>query len=447
VATERLEVDVFAGQRPVETRVRKPVRVTPDGFAGISYGGSVYPLVAGNSINLEGVSWEIEDCNRFLISGSPIPYAPEQKNRMGENEFLNLTIEWNLDEAPTGFYLAFNADFVSARQVIRTLEINGLGIQRWDVSHRQADNGKFYDWFARIETPAPYSDVVTVVESLFNEPLLDLSEVSADLDTVKFDEYERQISALRSDLSRLKAELERSTDERSELKRKLSESDKTQKRLDSELEKSKKDNLRIDEMLHRIRDDVIQRESQRIKESVNLDAAEGLMQDLITENSDLKVKIEEVESAAYRGAVENLELQEVNDRLQNQIDELLEVDRERRISSVVQRDSKQGVEGYLSSGFPRINFIDDSVEQLANLSKPSAALRVIMQIDTGQVIGKDVAGLRGWREISKIATGISGREMSARVYYRPSGEQVDVSVNLKLDDKQQRRHIERLNKI
>jgi hypothetical protein len=101
----------------------------------------------------------------------------------------------------------------------------------------------------------------------------------------------------------------------------------------------------------------------------------------------------------------------------------------------------------LQYAFQRLSFFDDSVDQLVNLVKPSAALRVLFQIDTGLVIGKDVVGLTGWREVTKVATGISGKEMSARIYYKPDGERVIVSLHLKENDKQQRRHIERLRNL
>jgi hypothetical protein len=52
---------------------------------------------------------------------------------------------------------------------------------------------------------------------------------------------------------------------------------------------------------------------------------------------------------------------------------------------------------------------------------PASALRTLVQIDMGELLGKDLQGVRGWREVSKIATGISGSEDMGRIYYKPGG--------------------------
>ena len=135
------------------------------------------------------------------------------------------------------------------------------------------------------------------------------------------------------------------------------------------------------------------------------------------------------------------------DFARNRIGELEELERERRLTRGAHKGQNRGLEGYLQHAFHRLSFFDDSIDQLATLVKPSSALRILFQIDTGQVIGKDVVELSGWREISKVATGIPGREMSARIYYKPDGDKVVVSLHLKEDDKQQRRHIERLKNL
>ena len=67
-----------------------------------------------------------------------------------------------------------------------------------------------------------------------------------------------------------------------------------------------------------------------------------------------------------------------------------------------------------------------------------------MQIDMGELLGKDLEGMRGWREVSKIGTGIAGSEDMGRIYYKPGGNRVLVSVHVKQDDKEQRRHVKRL---
>ena len=46
----------------------------------------------------------------------------------------------------------------------------GLSIQRWDVSHRPASDGKFYDWFARLRFKGTHDEVMSLVGSVFSRP-------------------------------------------------------------------------------------------------------------------------------------------------------------------------------------------------------------------------------------------------------------------------------------
>lgn len=71
-------------------------------------------------------------------------------------------------------------------------------------------------------------------------------------------------------------------------------------------------------------------------------------------------------------------------------------------------------------------------------------MRALAEIDSGRLVGKDLEGMSGWFEVTKLATGIAGSERLGRIYYKPDGRRVLVSVHIKQDDKQQRHHIERL---
>lgn len=77
MAARQIVVKVVDGPIVVENAVRRPVRLTPDGYAGVTYASAVHPLLIGDIVDLSLASWEVEDCNRFLLAGSPIPYAPQ----------------------------------------------------------------------------------------------------------------------------------------------------------------------------------------------------------------------------------------------------------------------------------------------------------------------------------------------------------------------------------
>ena len=76
VGSVKTAVRVLDRDVEVESAIRRPVRLTPDGYAGVAYAGCVYPLRLGDVIELGGPSWEIADCDRFLFSGAVIPDAP-----------------------------------------------------------------------------------------------------------------------------------------------------------------------------------------------------------------------------------------------------------------------------------------------------------------------------------------------------------------------------------
>jgi hypothetical protein len=133
--------------------------------------------------------------------------------------------------------------------------------------------------------------------------------------------------------------------------------------------------------------------------------------------------------------------------LQGRLEEIGEQERERRRSTTARVAPRRGVPGFLDSAFARLTFVLDSVEVLANLEAPASVLRCLVQIDMGELVGKDLEGTRGWREVSKLATGIAGSEDMGRIYYKPDGSRVLVSVHVKQDEKEQRRHIKKLRAV
>jgi len=76
MAPQQVVVKVVNGPSVVDRAIRRPVRLTPDGYAGVVYAGDVYPLFADNVVDVAGPSWELEDCNRFLLGGAAVPFAP-----------------------------------------------------------------------------------------------------------------------------------------------------------------------------------------------------------------------------------------------------------------------------------------------------------------------------------------------------------------------------------
>ena len=126
------------------------MRLTPDGFASVASAARCTPFSPDNLVDIAGSSWEIEDCNRFLFAGAAIPYAPRPGQMTPEPGFDGFSGEWDVETNRFGHYVVFNASERIAGQLVDALEAAGLSVQRWDVSHRTASDGRFYDWFARL---------------------------------------------------------------------------------------------------------------------------------------------------------------------------------------------------------------------------------------------------------------------------------------------------------
>src|SRR5258708_24211241 len=109
MASTQVVVRVLDGPSVVDESIRRPVRLTPDGFAGVVYAGAVYPLLSDNTVDLAGPSWEIEDCNRFLWAGAAVPYAPRQDEAPPRREFSGFGGEWNVESNRFGHNVVFNA--------------------------------------------------------------------------------------------------------------------------------------------------------------------------------------------------------------------------------------------------------------------------------------------------------------------------------------------------
>jgi hypothetical protein len=164
-------------------------------------------------------------------------------------------------------------------------------------------------------------------------------------------------------------------------------------------------------------------------------------------HADLRNSFVSLRDQAEQGDSRILVFEAIVVGLQERLDEFGEQERERRRVAAAHAAPRRGVPGFLDTAFARLTFVLDSVEVLANLDAPASLLRSLVQIDMGEVVGKDLEGMRGWREVSRLATGIAGSEDMGRIYYKPEGNRVVVSVHVKQDDKEQRRHIERLRSI
>jgi hypothetical protein len=447
MASQQGVVRVVDGSSVVDESIRRPVRLTPDGFAGIVYAGAVYPLFADNVVDIAGPSWEVEDCNRFLLAGAAVPYAPRVEEPGAQYQFAGFDGEWNVETNRFGHYVVFNASERIATGVVDALETAGLPVQRWDVSHRPASDGKFYDWFVRLRFKGTHEEALSLVARTFAPVVTDgIAASPPAAATTRLEELEAQVEQLLNLTVELRDRLNAAETDTTLLRQRLAGATERESKLSDDLDRA----LEYQKSLR----DQIAELSRAPEQSVDTKAflakqseTEELLELALAENADLRHSLSGFRERTEQGESRILTLEATVLGLQERLEELGEQERERRKAAAARIAPRRGVPGFLDSAFSRLTFVLDSIEVLANLDAPASMIRCLVQIDMGEVVGKDLEGMRGWREVSKLATGIAGSEDMGRIYYKPDGDRVLVSAHVKQDDKEQRRHIERLRSV
>lgn len=444
MASTRIVVRVLDGSSVVDESIRRPVRLTPDGFAGVAYAGAVYPLLPEDLIDVAGPSWEMEDCNRFLLSGAVIPYGPRLDGDTSAEEYNGFDGDWNIESSRFGHNVVFNSSERVAGNVVDALVAAGLSVQRWDVSHRPASDGRFYDWFARLRFKGSHDECVTRVAAVFSVTRTDVPVQPAPQPTVlRLEDLEAQVEQLLDQVDYLREQLVAAEEGSAELREKLAGATSREVQLTSDLDRAFAHQKSLREQLEPLRDS-----ARHAPETSALLAqqseTEELLELALAENADLRHQVASLLQRSDEGDVRIRTLEATVLGLQERLEEIGDQERERRRSAAARLAPRMGVSGFLDTAFARLTFVLDSVETLANFDTPVSALRALVQIDMGELLGRDLEGLRGWHEVSKIATGIPGSQDMGRIYYKPDGDRVLVSVHVKQDDKEQRRHIERL---
>lgn len=446
MAAQQLVVRVLNGDITVEESIRRPLRLTPDGYAGVVFAGAVYPVFDDDVVDIAGASWEIEDCNRFLFSGASVPYARRNGDAIGPSRFEGFDGEWTLDSNRFGHHVVFNASERVAAEVVGALEAADLSVQRWDVSHRTASDGKFYDWFARLRLQATRDEVISRVSAAFSPTAA--SSVTDPLPPVdtRLEDLAAQVERLLDQTIELQERLSGSEKEVVGLRQRLTAAAARENKLSTDLTRALEHQKTLLNQITALASSTEQ--SANAKEFLaEQKETEELLEFALSENADLHSSIANWRAQADQDDARILSLEATMSALQDRLQELEQQERERRRSTANSVAPRRGVLGFLDTVFSRLVFVLDSAEVLANVEAPASLFRSLVQIDMGENIGKDLEGIRGWREISKLSTGIAGSEDMGRLYYKPDGNRVLVSVHIKQDDKEQRRHIERLRSM
>ncbi len=445
MASAKTAVTVLDNGIKVDDGVRRPVRLTPDGYAGVAYAGSVYPLHENDVIDLGGPNWEIADCNRFLFTGADFPYAPSSDIPSGVNARFDL--DWYLESNQFGHHVVFNAPERVASQLVAALESAQLSVQRWDVSHRAADNGNFYDWFARLRFKGSRDEALSLVDAVMAPlPPAGRTTVAADPSLVRLAETEARIEALLAQLYALSRRTEAAEREVARLHEALESAESSERAYRESLALADKRRANLQQQLTSMRESL--GSGPDIAEMArSLADAEELRELAMAENAILLERAKGAEQEAKEQRHRGDKLADHVDALVDHTTELEALESERLRAATAVRPRRGGVAEFLPSAFGRLEFVLNSVDVIANLDAPSSVMRALAGIDAGQMVGKDLEGIPGWFAVTRLATGISGSEGLGRIYYKPGGQRVLVSVHIKQDEKQQKRHIDRLRAL
>lgn len=166
MASKKVDVEVYYDGRVVSTLTQRPVRVMPNGRAGIVHNGVVYPLYEGNIVLLEDQPVDKGECDQFVPAYAPIPHASRpDAGSAGTADHLGIEA-WYLETNPRGHYLAVKCSRAAVEKLIDAVNEIGLGVRGWGESRRQADDGVFYDWYIRLEFRGSREDCLEWLEDL-----------------------------------------------------------------------------------------------------------------------------------------------------------------------------------------------------------------------------------------------------------------------------------------
>lgn len=128
--------------------------------------------------------------------------------------------------------------------------------------------------------------------------------------------------------------------------------------------------------------------------------SEELLELALAENASLQQQVALLTERTEQDDLRIRNLEAMLTELSERLEEVGEQERElRRAAAQPRRGPRMGVAGFLLTAFTRLEFVLDSLEVLANLENPAAALRILVQVDRGELLGKDLESARGWREV------------------------------------------------
>lgn len=470
MSSQKVDAEVHREGRVVDTVTSRPVRLLPDGRAGIVFGGAVYPLYADHTICLDDASVEKDLCLRFARATDELRYAATSEVRSNIRSTPRLST-WFLEENRYGFYLVFDGVEATAQAVADELDQAGIRVKRWDASHRPASDGHHYDWFIRLAdddaaTPQRVREALGLAGRAERRHVDHIDAQSEDdgsrsLELLeRLDQLEARLPPLQARIGDLQLLADALTGENQELiaelaraRRESSAAKRSARQREVEFTAIQAARDRISKELDSLRlrlEEVTQRDGD--DQDLRLSALQQDNQALFVEweSSEARVEALGVELIRVQGELEAAV------RSREEVEDELALVREATSSpaelSRGMRGTRGGLESFLEALLPRTTLHPDAVDALSSADDPGRMLDVLIELDRferGRGNGLPARALDGhkpWREIdSHLATGARGATSAGgRVYFTAQAGRVWAMVQHKTDGKSQEQALRRL---
>lgn len=490
MGSQQVAVRVYDGARLVDGPLDRPVRILPNGFAGVVYAGEVYPLHPDDRIDLHDTTFQKHACSGFVTSGQGVPYAPvdssARKPHSGGDPLLG-EHDWYLEANRFGNYLVFDGDEHLAEQIVARLEGSRLGVRRWDASHRPANDGRHYDWFVRLGSEADRDTCLRELRPILigtessPAPTAPLEGLPEDLRRSVVDALTKSLAAVR-ETTTLKQQVSVLLDEKEDLTRRLQHLQLESAHVARDLQRRYEAQLEETEALRRDHAALVETHRQRlarlqathdrrlrdleqqlasnvapakapsssvdidelVREGVSyLDQLEQAQEALSERGREVQLLRAEREALANSEARLKTDLREAEGRLR-------EIVREADERQTVQRargGRRRSLDVFFEKMLRRCELDEESMDELLKFDRIDKVIGLILRVDAKDPhldnSIKDVNGYSGWREISGITTGGAGGRARGRLYFKEHAGGVTVVVHLKEDNKEQSRFLAR----
>lgn len=478
--SEKVDVNVRSDGDVLEVLRRRPVRILPTGDAGVVYAGEVFPLYPGDTIDLADTPYDKYDCNAFVVAGRPIPYASAQHAASAAPLHIG---RWTVEHNRFGNYLVFDADEDTAEAIARLMDESGLGVIRWDVSSRPADDGYHYDWFIRLKFAGTSEAAHNRVADALATTIRQESSISSrgvsrhEQSSIPPDEHARLMAIVQG----LFASTEEWQAAHAELATKASQLEANL----AEALKALRDQrqLAINERHWRVQAEnalaaaqsaplsrqvetetalalaVEQAEAQAAARIQQADedrrAAEQLGEEAEENATKHKARIIELEASLTARDAALAEVSEQKQYLESYVSEMATAaDEHARLEAASQTRKKSSgrtsADRFAEQILPRLTLSPDALDTLIALKDPSKIFSILYRLDRNEQIaatpfkGTSPGNLR-IKEIDRhIHIGDEGKSSDmGRVYFCAAGDRIFVHVHRKQNEKEQRQTVER----